>query len=82
MFKLSHDGSLGQEVSPGLLTGSWLQSLDCHQHVLSLRLRQSAPTHVSELSSSDDCLYGDIPGILINNSSVRKIFVNKVTQNI
>ena len=64
MFKLSHDGSLCQEVSPCLLAGAGLECLDCHEHVLSLRLRQSASAHISKLSPSNDGLNCDIARIL------------------
>ena len=64
MFKLSHDGGLSEEVSPGLVAGAGLQSLDSYEHVLPLLLTQAAPAHVTKLSSSDDCLDGDVTRIL------------------
>ena len=64
MFKLSHDGSLGEKVRPGLVAGPGLERLDGHQHVLAAVLVQATSTHIPELSAANDGLDCNIAGIL------------------
>ena len=74
MFKLPHDGGLGQEVRPGLVRGPRLEGLDGHEHVVPVGDAETPPAYVPEFATPDYGLDGDEFGVDL----FRKVFHSQV----